>query len=91
MSRVRKTKKQEPTHLTPLKMSPGAENMKTGPDALGIAGNESGHAKHANGTRHPRYRGKRVRECKTLNQDLTPSVLRETTLGAQKIKTGPGA
>jgi hypothetical protein len=65
--------------------------MKTGPDALGTAGNESGHPKHENGTLHPRYGGKRVRECKTLNRDLTPSVLRETTLGTQNVKTGPGA
>jgi hypothetical protein len=43
-------------HSTSLKTSPGAQNMKTGPDALGIAENESGRAKHENRTRRPRYR-----------------------------------
>jgi hypothetical protein len=33
-----------------------ADNMKTGPDALGTAENESGSAKHDNGTRRHRYR-----------------------------------
>jgi hypothetical protein len=62
-------------------MSPGAENMKTGPgtaendsesanmkmgpDTLNTAGNESGSAKQEKGTRRPRYRRKRVRERKT--------------------------
>jgi uncharacterized protein YjbJ (UPF0337 family) len=32
-------------------MSPGAQNMKTGPDVLGSAENEFGSAKHDNGTR----------------------------------------
>jgi hypothetical protein len=32
-------------------MSPGAQNMKTVPDALGTAENESERAKHENGTR----------------------------------------
>jgi hypothetical protein len=39
--------------------------MKTGADALGTAENECGNAKHENGTRHPRYHRKRVRERKT--------------------------
>jgi hypothetical protein len=42
----------------PLNMSPGAQNMKTGPDALGNVENESGRGKHENGTRRPRYRQK---------------------------------
>jgi hypothetical protein len=46
-------------------MSSGAQNMKTGADAHGTVENESGRAKHENGTRHPRYRQKRVRERKT--------------------------
>jgi hypothetical protein len=41
-------------------MSPRAQNMKTGPDVLGTAENESGSAKLKNGTRRPRYRGRRV-------------------------------
>jgi hypothetical protein len=35
--------------LIPMKTSPGAQNMKTGPDALGTTENESGSAKHENG------------------------------------------
>jgi hypothetical protein len=46
-------------------MIPGAQNMKTGPDALGTAEYESGLVKHENGTHRPRYRGKRFRERKT--------------------------
>jgi hypothetical protein len=46
-------------------MSPGTQNNKMGPDALGTAENESGKAKHENETRRPRYRRKRVRERKT--------------------------
>jgi hypothetical protein len=38
------------------KTSPGAQNMKTGPDAIGTAENEFGSAKHEDGTRRPRYR-----------------------------------
>jgi hypothetical protein len=39
--------------------------MKTGPDALGTAENESGHAKHEKGSRRTPHRRKRVRERKT--------------------------
>jgi hypothetical protein len=48
--RERKTKKRDPTPTVPSKMCPGAQNMETGPDALGIVENESGSAKHENGT-----------------------------------------
>jgi hypothetical protein len=41
-----------------VKTIPGAQNMKTGPDALGTAKNDSGHTKHENNTRRPRYRRK---------------------------------
>jgi hypothetical protein len=36
-------------------MSPGAQNMKRGPGALGIVENEFGLTKQENGTRRPRY------------------------------------
>jgi hypothetical protein len=39
--------------------------MKTAPDALETAENESGSAKHENGTRRPLYRRKQVRQRKT--------------------------
>jgi hypothetical protein len=47
------------------KSSPGVQNLKTGPHALGTAENESGSVKHEKGTRRPQYRRKRVRERKT--------------------------
>jgi hypothetical protein len=47
--------------------------MKTGPDALGTAKNESGSAKREKRTRRPRYPQKHVRErkkFKTVSHDL---------------------
>jgi hypothetical protein len=49
-----KTLKGESTPSVPPKPSPGAQNMKTGVDALGTAENESGSAKHKNGDQRPR-------------------------------------
>jgi hypothetical protein len=63
--RERKTCTRNPTRSGPPGMNPGAQNMKTGLDALGTAENESGRAKHENETRRPWYRRKRVRERKT--------------------------
>jgi hypothetical protein len=40
----------DPTPSVPPKTSQGAQNMKTGADALGTAENESGCANHENGT-----------------------------------------
>jgi hypothetical protein len=40
----------------PPKTSPGAQNIKMGPNALGTAESESGSTKHENETLHPRYR-----------------------------------
>jgi hypothetical protein len=65
--------------------------MKTGLDALGTAENEFTSAKHENGTLHPRYRRKRVRERKTLKRDTTPSVPPKMSQGAQNMKKGPNA
>jgi hypothetical protein len=48
--RDRKTGKQDRTPSVPPKKGPGAQNMKTGPDAPGTAEKESGRAKHENGT-----------------------------------------
>jgi hypothetical protein len=56
--RARNTLKRDPTASVLPKTSQGAQNMKKGPDALGTAENESGTAKHKNGTRRPRYRRK---------------------------------
>jgi hypothetical protein len=46
-------------------MSLGAQNIITGPDALGTAKNVFGMAKHENETRRPPHRHKHVRERKT--------------------------
>jgi hypothetical protein len=76
-------------------MSLGAQNMKTGPDARGIAEDVSGSAKHKNGTRRPRYRRKRVGRAKHKKLGPTPSVLPSVppkmSSGAQNMKTEPEA
>jgi hypothetical protein len=69
----RKTRKRDPTPSEPLKMTAGMQNMKTEPDALVTAGNDSGSAKHENGTRRSRYRQKLVPAHKTWKRDLSPS------------------
>jgi hypothetical protein len=56
--------------------------MKTGPDALGTAENESGRARHENENRRPRYRRKR---------DSTHLVPPKTSTGVQNMKTGHDA
>jgi hypothetical protein len=48
--RERKTRKRDPTHSAPPKMSPDAQKLKKGPDALGTVEIESGNAKLKNGT-----------------------------------------
>jgi hypothetical protein len=58
-------------------MSPRAQKMKTGPDALSIVGNESGCAKHENGTGLPQYRRKQVREHEYENRTRRPRYLRK--------------
>jgi hypothetical protein len=63
--RARKTLKRDPMHSAPPKTIPAAQNMKTEPDTLGTAENESGRAKHENGTRRTRYHRIRVWERKT--------------------------
>jgi hypothetical protein len=50
----RKTLKRDRTPSVPPKMSLGAQNLKTRPDAHSTAENESGRAKHENGSRRPR-------------------------------------
>jgi hypothetical protein len=57
--------KRDLTPTVPPKTSPGAQNIKTGSQALGTAENEFGNEKHENGTRRPQYRRKYVLEQKT--------------------------
>jgi hypothetical protein len=89
--RERKTCKRDTTSSVPSKMSLGAQNMKTRPDAFGTAQNESGSEKHENWTRRPRYRRKQVRERKTCKRGSTSSVPPKMSLGAQIIKMGVSA
>jgi hypothetical protein len=86
-----KTRKQDLTHTAPPKTFPGAEHMETGHDALGTAENESGRAKHENGTRRRRYRWKWLWGCKTGKRDPTPSEPPKMSPGAQNKKTGSDA
>jgi hypothetical protein len=72
-------------------MSPGPQIMKTLPDALDTAENESGDAIHENESGRRLYRRKLVRECKTLKRDLTPSIPSKMSPGMQNIKTGADA
>jgi hypothetical protein len=65
--------------------------MKTGPDALGTAENESWRAKHENRNLRPRYRRNLVRERKAWKRDPTPSVEPKMNPGAQDMKMGPDA
>jgi hypothetical protein len=88
---ARKTWKRDMSPSGPSKMSLGAQNMKTGPDALGNAKNMSGSAKYENGSRRPRYRRKRVRARETWKRDPMPAILPKTSLGAKNLKTGPDA
>jgi hypothetical protein len=55
---ARKTLKRDLKPSVMPKTSPGAQNMNTGADALGVTENEYGRAKHESGTRRPRYRRK---------------------------------
>jgi hypothetical protein len=89
--RARKTWKRDRTPSVPSKTSSGAQNMKSGSDALGTTENESDSAKHENGTRRPRYRGKRVRDRQTWKRDPTPSVPPKTSPWSQNLKTLPDA
>jgi hypothetical protein len=74
--------------LSTAEMGLGAQNKKTGDDALGTAENEYGRAKLENRTRRPRYRRKLVRSRKSGKRDPTPSVSPKTSPGAQNLKTG---
>jgi hypothetical protein len=86
---ARKSWKQDPTPSVPPKMSPGAQNMKTGIEALGTAEKEFGGAKHEKVTRRSWHHRKWVREHKTWKRDTTPSLPPKMSPGAQIMKTGP--
>jgi hypothetical protein len=58
--------------------------MKTEPDALGTAENESGHAKLENETRRPRYRYENE-SGNAKKRDSTPSVPPKTCSGARAL------
>jgi hypothetical protein len=56
--------KWDPTPSIPAKTSAGAQNKKKGAIAPGTFENESGSAKHGNGTRRTRQRQKRIPDYK---------------------------
>jgi hypothetical protein len=91
MSHDAQNKKTGPEALVPPKTSMGAQNMNMGPDDLGTVENESGRAKHENGSRRPRYRKKGVRARKTRKWVPTPSKLSKMSPGGQNKKTRPDA
>jgi hypothetical protein len=88
MSSGAQNMKTRPDTLRPAKNVPRSANMKMGPDDLGTTENESGHAKHENGTRHPPYRRKLVRELKIGKRVSTPSVPPKMSQGKQNMNTG---
>jgi hypothetical protein len=61
-NRDEKQKKRDPTPSEPPKTRAGAQNMKTGPDALRTTENVSGGAKHENGTAENEFRHFRERK-----------------------------
>jgi hypothetical protein len=75
--RERKTGKRDQTPSVPPTMTPGAQNMKTGHDALGTAENESGRANHENGSRRPRNRQNESRSAKHENGIRRPRYRRK--------------
>jgi hypothetical protein len=87
----RKWVREDPTPSAPPKTCLGAQNMKTGPSALGTIENESGSAKHEKGSWRPRYHRKWVRELKTWKRNPTPSEPPKMRPGAQNMKTGSDA
>jgi hypothetical protein len=89
--RERKTWKRDPTLSVPPKTSMRAQNMKTKPDALGIAENMSGNGKHDNEIwRHP-FRRKRIQARKRWKRDPTHTVPPKASSGAQNKKMEPDA
>jgi hypothetical protein len=69
-------------------MSPGAQNMKTGPDALGTAENDSGRTKYENGTRRPLYREKMSPGAKNLKTGPDALCTAENESGRVKHESG---
>jgi hypothetical protein len=88
--RTRKTRKWDPRPPVSPKTSPRAQNVKTRPDAVGTAENEYGSAKRENKTRRPRYRRKRVRDCKTCPRAGYGSGKHENEYGSGKHENGMG-
>jgi hypothetical protein len=62
--------------------------MKTGPDTLAFAENESGSSKHEYGTRRSRNRRNTVGARKIRKLEPTPSVPPKTSPGVENMKTG---
>jgi hypothetical protein len=80
-------------------MSPGAQNMKTGPDALGTTENDSGTQNMKtcpdvvgtaeNESVSAKHENGTRRPRYHRKWDPTPSIPPKMSLGAQNMKTGP--
>jgi hypothetical protein len=88
---VRERKTLDSMSSVQLKTSPGAQNMKTGPDALGTAENMFGSGKHEKLNETPLVRPKTSKETQNMKMGTTSSVTLKTSPGAQYKKTGPDA
>jgi hypothetical protein len=64
--------------------------MKTGPDALGIAENEFGRAKHEKGDLMPKVPPKTCLGAQNLKMRPNALGTDENDPGAQNVKMGPG-
>jgi hypothetical protein len=83
--------KLDPMRSVKPKMGPGVQSMKPRPDVHDNVENRSESAEPENWTRRARYSRKRVRESVTWKLDPMLEVTPKTGLGAQNMKTGPGA
>jgi hypothetical protein len=83
----RETWNLDPTPSIPSKMSPGAQNLKTRPNAPDNAENESGSTELENWIRGHRYRRKWVWWHRTWKLDPVPHVALKMSSGAQNLKT----
>jgi hypothetical protein len=84
-----KTSKRDPTPSAPPTSCPGAQNLKTGPDAVGTAEYEFGRVKHENETRRPRYRRKMSPRAQNMKTEPNALGSAKTSSGSQNMKSGP--
>jgi hypothetical protein len=69
-------------------MSPDAQYIKTGPDALGTAENDSKSAQHENGSRRPRYLPKSSLGAQNIKTRPDALGIPENESGSAKHESG---